>query len=68
MPAAYDRLGGSTTPCSASTARKNSSGIWVRIPAPSPESGSAPEAPRCSRFSSAVMACWMTMWDFSPDS
>ena len=39
-----------------STARKNSSGSWRSMPAPSPVSGSAPAAPRCSRFSSAVSA------------
>ncbi|SHS57722.1 Uncharacterised protein [Mycobacteroides abscessus subsp. abscessus] len=32
------------------------SGICSMIPAPSPLFGSAPAAPRCSRFSSAVMA------------
>ena len=36
--------------------RKNSSGSCSSIPAPSPVSGSAPAAPRCSRFSSAVSA------------
>ena len=29
---------------------KNASGSWSRIPAPSPVRGSAPSAPRCSRF------------------
>ena len=35
---------------------RSSSGSWSRIPAPSPVLGSAPAAPRCSRFSSAVIA------------
>ena len=32
-------------------------GPGCRMPAPSPESGSAPEAPRCSRLSSTVRPC-----------
>ncbi len=40
----------------STTARRNSSGTCSRMPAPSPVFGSAPWAPRCSRFSSAVMA------------
>ena len=36
--------------------RSSSSGSWSRIPAPSPVFGSAPAAPRCSRFSSATIA------------
>src|SRR5665648_329532 len=34
----------------------NASGTWVRIPAPSPLSASAPTAPRWSRFARAVSA------------
>ena len=30
--------------------RRNASGSWIRMPAPSPCSGSAPVAPRCVRF------------------
>ena len=43
----------------ARTARR---GICIRIPAPSPVFGSAPAAPRCSRFSSAVIARETTSW------
>ena len=32
---------------------RSSTGSWIRMPAPSPLLGSAPAAPRCSRFSSA---------------
>ena len=38
------------------TARMKPSGIWMSSPAPSPESTSAPVAPRCSRFSRIVKA------------
>ena len=37
----------------STTSRNNRSGIWIRIPAPSPVSASAPVAPRCSRLHSA---------------
>ena len=40
----------------SSVARKNASGIWTRIPAPSPVLASAPAAPRCSRLASAFSA------------
>ena len=45
---------------SPTTARRNSSGICVRMPAPSPVPASEPIAPRCSRLRSAVSA-WSTM-------
>ena len=49
-----------------STARKKASGTWVRMPAPSPTSGSAPVAPRWSRLRSASRA-WSTMsWPAVP--
>ena len=38
----------------STTARRKASGTWVRMPAPSPTSGSAPVAPRWSRLRSAV--------------
>ena len=56
-PAAYEPAGGSAKP---QTARNSSSGIWVRMPAPSPVSGSAPLAPRWSRLRSTVSA-WATV-------
>ena len=37
---------GSETAFSSAQARSSSSGIWIRQPAPSPTSGSAPRAPR----------------------
>ena len=46
MPTPYSPAGGSLTPWRAISSRKNWSGIWIRMPAPSPISGSAPTAPR----------------------
>ena len=40
----------------STTARRNASGTWIRMPAPSPELGSAPAAPRWSRLRRAVSA------------
>ena len=40
---------------------RNACGIWMRMPAPSPASGSAPTAPRCSRFSRMASAS-LTSW------
>lgn len=54
MPTAYAPAAGSSNPA---TSRRNASGTWDRMPAPSPESGSAPVAPRCSRLRSTVSAC-----------
>jgi hypothetical protein len=51
MPTAYEPRCGSSKP---TTSRKKASGTWSRMPAPSPLSGSAPTAPRCSRLRSAV--------------
>src|SRR5262249_23409152 len=49
-----------------STSRKNASGTWTSRPAPSPELGSAPAAPRWSRVARAVRP-WDTMrWDRRP--
>ena len=44
--------GGSSMPRSPASRLKKASGIWVRIPAPSPVSGSLPLVPRCSRLRS----------------
>ncbi|MEY4010178.1 MAG: hypothetical protein RLZZ93_870 [Actinomycetota bacterium] len=51
MPAAYAPAGGRSNPA---VARMNASGTWMRIPAPSPVSASAPVAPRCSMLVRAV--------------
>ena len=56
-PTPYSPGGGSSMPCSAISARKYSSGIWIRMPAPSPISLSAPTAPRWSRFSRIFRPC-----------
>ncbi len=58
-PAAYSPTGGSSKP---TTARRNASGICVRMPAPSPVPASEPMAPRCSRLrrasrANAMMSC-----------
>ena len=57
--------GGRSSP---TTARMSSSGICSRIPAPSPVFGSAPAAPRCSRFSSATTARRTVSWVGLPSS
>ncbi len=44
------RRAAASTPCLAISSRNRVSGIWIRMPAPSPCSGSAPTAPRWSRF------------------
>src|SRR5574337_1866229 len=38
----------------------------MRMPAPSPVFGSAPQAPRCSKFFRIVSDCWMIVWDLRP--
>ncbi|CAB4628509.1 unannotated protein [freshwater metagenome] len=53
MPVAYAPEDGSLN---SLTSWKYPSGIRMRIPAPSPLSGSAPDAPRCSMLRSAVSA------------
>ena len=50
-PAAYSPAGGRSK---SAVARSRASGTWVRMPAPSPEFGSEPAAPRWSRLCSAV--------------
>ena len=44
----------------AASLRKNRSGIWMRMPAPSPVLASQPQAPRCSRLISTWRA-WRTI-------
>ncbi len=58
VPTAYPCLAGRSK---STTSRKKASGTCIRMPAPSPELGSAPAAPRCSRLRSAVSA-WLTIW------
>ena len=65
MPAAYSPTGGSSK---STTARRKASGIWVRMPAPSPVPASEPIAPRCSRLRSAVSASSMMSCPASPRS
>ncbi len=66
VPTAYARGWGSSKPSSRVTSRKNRSGTPSRMPAPSPESGSAPVAPRCSRLRSAVIALATMSWLATP--
>ena len=54
MPTAYSPSGGRSK---STLARSSASGTWVRMPAPSPEFGSEPAAPRWSRLCSAVRPC-----------
>ena len=51
MPTPYSPAGGSVTPWAAISSRSSASGICSSIPAPSPNSVSAPVAPRWSRLS-----------------
>ena len=48
------------------TLRRNVSGIWTRMPAPSPVLTSQPHAPRCCRFISTWSACATIACDFRP--
>ncbi len=50
----------------SATARKNRSGIWTSIPAPSPVSASAPSAPRCSMAPSAMRPRRTASWEGTP--
>src|SRR5581483_2702444 len=58
MPTPYLPGAGSGIFSLAHSRRRNASGIWIRMPAPSPVSGSQPHAPRCVRF-------WRTVRPFS---
>ena len=59
IPTAYAPTSGSVIPA---VARRNASGICTRMPAPSPVSGSAPVAPRCSMLHSAPSAVETMPW------
>ena len=50
-------LAGSVKPSGAVTLRRKRSGIWTRMPAPSPVLASQPQAPRCSRLRSSSRPC-----------
>ena len=63
VPTAYWPAGGSAK---STTSRRKPSGTPIRMPAPSPESGSAPEAPRWSRLRRAVNACSTMSWLGTP--
>ena len=67
MATPYSPGGGSTMPCWLNSSRYRVSGIWIRMPAPSPISLSAPTAPRWSRFSRIFRPCWMMAWLFALD-
>ena len=69
------RSGGSAMPSRAVSRRRNRSGIWIRMPAPSPVLASQPHAPRCSRLMSTCSACstiacerWPLMCTTKPDA
>ena len=65
-PMAYSPGAGRVKPSSAVFPAKNRCGICTRIPAPSPARGSAPTAPRCSRFTRIVRASSTIWWDLRP--
>lgn len=50
MPTPYSPSAGSVKPSCLHALTKKSCGICMRMPAPSPVSGSQPQAPRCSRL------------------
>ncbi len=58
--------GGSSTPAVAAQSRSSASGIWIRQPAPSPTSGSAPTAPRWSRLTRISRPQAMISCDLRP--
>ena len=64
MPTPYWPMAGSVRPCAPHALRRNRSGSWIRMPAPSPCSGSAPVAPRCERLRRIDNACVMMAWRF----
>src|SRR5579872_3732993 len=45
------------------SSKKNSCGVWIMMPAPSPVLFSQPQAPRCSMFSRMVSASETIWWD-----
>ena len=50
MPTPYSPAGGRVKPSLAHSRAKNLCGIWISTPAPSPVSGSQPQAPRWVRL------------------
>ena len=62
MPTPYWPIAGSVRPCAPQARRRNASGSWIRMPAPSPCSGSAPVAPRWVRFLRIDSPCVMIAW------
>ncbi len=66
MPTPYSPGAGRVTPWAAISSRYRASGSWIRMPAPSPMSLSAPTAPRWSRFSRIFRPCCTMAWLFSP--
>ena len=67
-PTPYAPNGGNASfiPASLATLRINLSGIWVKIPAPSPAFFSAPTAPLCSRFVKSSKPFDTISWDCFP--
>ncbi len=61
MPTPYSPASGSSIPIPAHSRLRKRWGIWIRMPAPSPCSGSAPVAPRWVRFS-RIRRPWVTIW------
>ena len=59
QPTAYVPASGSSK---STTSRRKPSGIWTRMPAPSPTLASAPVAPRWSRWHSDAMPRSMMRW------
>ena len=57
---------GSVIPGLPQARRRKASGIWIRMPAPSPCSGSAPVAPRWVRFLRICSPCVTIAWLFLP--
>ena len=51
---------GSVSPLRPQTLRRNASGNWIMMPAPSPCRGSAPVAPRCVRLR-RIESAWVTI-------
>ena len=60
MPTPYRPGAGSVIPIRWHSLSRKACGSWVRMPAPSPVSGSAPAPPRCSRLHRMSRA-WVTI-------
>ncbi len=65
-PTPYLPKAGKCTPSLRHSSKKNSCGICIVMPAPSPVLFSQPQAPRCSIFSSTVSASEITWCDLLP--